>query len=81
MKNLSKHKDKLFVFVLLVTLGNIVYWTFFRIMDLSSRFKISAVGDKVWNVLIILSGFLAIWAILFLVRNYHKHLISRSKDE
>ena len=81
MKRITKHKDKLFIFVLLVTLGNIVYWTFMRILDLTNKNLHSTFGMVLWNILIILSGLLAIWAILYLIRNYHRNLKKEEAKE
>jgi len=62
----KQHKDKIFVIVMLITLGNIVYWNFYRLM------YIEHFGFNFTNILILISGIVAIYAILYLLRQNNK---------
>lgn len=72
MPSVKQHKDKIFLFAMIITLGNVIYWTFYRIVYLAGNIKVINVGNILENVLIILSGGIAIWAILYLIRQNHK---------
>jgi len=63
---IKQHKDKIFAIVMIITLGNIVYWTFYRIWSIAGG-NVNAA-----DVLIVVSGFIATWGILILLRQYNR---------
>lgn len=59
---IKQHKDKIFILAMLVTLGNLVYWNFYRIWAMSN-------GAISWeNVGFTVMGIVAVAAILYLLR-------------